>query len=67
MELRSLRKKAGLRAEEVAQKLGIPPRTYRYWEKKGIPKATPQQMKILCNLFQVSLEDWPERKEEVGI
>ncbi len=53
-----LRKKSGLKAEQVAVKLGIAMSTVRNWEQgKTIPKLRIDQFVKLCELYDCSLEE----------
>lgn len=54
---KSLRNRAGLSQREVAQKLDIRSQTVAGWEKGGIPHLPPSKMKLLCELYQSTLDD----------
>lgn len=56
-----LREQLELTQKEVAQALGVTEQTVRNWEQgKAVPRLTITQMKILCRLLQMPIEDVPE-------
>ncbi len=56
--MKQLRQKVGLRAEDVAVKLGIAVSTVRNWEQgRTIPKMRVDQFALLCQLYQCSIEE----------
>lgn len=56
--MKELRQRAGLRAEDVAVKLGIAMSTVRNWEQgRTIPKMRVDQFALLCQLYQCSIEE----------
>ena len=56
--MKKLRQKAGLKAEEVAVRLGIGVSTIRNWEQgRTIPKLRLDQFTDLCRLYQCSIEE----------
>ena len=58
MNIKELREKAGLKAEEAAYKVGIALSTLRNWES-GItePSMGVSKMKHLLDVYQCSFED----------
>lgn len=56
-----MRKELGLTQEEVAVALGVTPRTVLNWENgHHEPKLTIKQVKALCRLLQLSLDQVPD-------
>ncbi len=56
--MKELRQRAGLRAEDVAVKLGIAVSTVRNWEQgRTIPKMRVDQFVLLCKLYRCSIEE----------
>jgi len=57
-KLMNLRKRANLTQRQVAQAVGVTDQTVSNWEQ-GIhmPRLTPQQMLVLCNLLNCTLEE----------
>lgn len=65
MNMRKLRERAGLRAVDVAFRLGINESTVRNWEKgRTIPKLTVPQMRQLLDLYNCSFEELEESLKE---
>lgn len=58
MDMKQLRQKVGLKAEEVAVKLGIAQSTVRNWEQgRTIPKLRIDQIGNLLRLYGCSFEE----------
>lgn len=58
MNMKELRQKAGLRAEEVAVQLDIAVSTIRNWEQgRTMPKLRLDQFALLCRLYRCSLDE----------
>ena len=58
MDMKKLRQKAGLKAEEVAIQLGIGVSTIRNWEQgRTIPRLRVDQFAQLCRLYKCSIQD----------
>ena len=56
--MKELRHRAGLRAEDVAVKLGIAVSTVRNWEQgRTVPKMRVDQFALLCKLYKCSIEE----------
>jgi DNA-binding XRE family transcriptional regulator len=56
-----LREKLELTQKQVADALGVTEQTVRNWEQgKAIPRLTIPQMKILCKLLQLPIEEVPD-------
>lgn len=63
--MKELRQRAGLRAEDVAVKLGIAMSTVRNWEQgRTIPKMRVDQFALLCQLYQCSIEELNQATRE---
>ncbi len=58
-----LRKRAGLTQRKVAQVLDIRPQTVGEWEKGGIPHLPPSKMKLLCEVYDCTLDELIEAFE----
>jgi DNA-binding XRE family transcriptional regulator len=55
-----MRAELGLTQEDVAQALGVTPRTVLNWEQgHNKPKLSIRQVKALCALFGVQLSELP--------
>ena len=53
--------KTELTQEEFAKRCGIPRRTYVRWITGETPaKLTPKQMKTICKILGISIEDIPD-------
>lgn len=58
MNIKSLRQRANLRAEEVAVQLGIAVSTIRNWEQgRTIPKLRLDQFDLLCQLYNCTIHE----------
>ncbi len=58
MNMKTLRQKAGLKAEEVAIRLGIGVSTIRNWEQgRTTPRLRVDQFTELCRLYRCGIED----------
>ena len=58
MNMKSLRQKAGLKAETVAVQIGIGVSTIRNWEQgRTIPRLRLDQFVELCKLYRCSIEE----------
>lgn len=58
MNLKELRQKAGIRAEEVAYKLDVALSTVRNWEQgRTVPKLRIDQFELLLSLYKCSFEE----------
>jgi putative transcriptional regulator len=58
MTLEALRKRAGLRVEQVAAQVGISHSTVHNWEKgRTIPKLRIDQFEELLSLYKCSFDD----------
>ena len=58
MDMKQLRQKVGLRAEEVAAQIGVAHSSIRNWEQgRTIPKLRVDQMALLCRLYNCSIEE----------
>lgn len=58
MDMKDLRRKAGLRAEEVAVQLDIAVSTVRNWEQgRTIPRLRLDQIAELCKIYKVSFDE----------
>ena len=55
MRLRELRKNRGLRQKDIAEKIGVSPQSYGYYEN-GINKPDPEMLIKLANFFQCSTD-----------
>lgn len=56
-----LRKRLNLTQRQVAEALGVTDQTVSNWEQgRSEPKLTFKQVKVLCQIFQCSLEDLPD-------
>ena len=55
-EIARLRRKQGLRQEDVASKIGVHVLTVSRWER-GITEPNLSELKKLCEVLDVSLED----------
>lgn len=65
MDMKELRQKAGLRAEDVAVQLDIAVSTVRNWEQgRTIPKLRLDQFAQLCRLYKCSFEDLEKASQE---
>ncbi len=63
--MKELRQRAGLRAEDVAVKLGIAMSTVRNWEQgRTIPKMRVDQFVLLCKLYHCSIEELEQAARE---
>ena len=61
MDMKTLRQKSGLKAEEVAVRVGIGVSTIRNWEQgRTIPKLRIDQFTELCKLYRCNIEDLNE-------
>ena len=59
--LLDMRKKLGLRQEDVAKALNVTTRSIMNWESgKHEPKLSIRQTKALCKLLGVSLDEIPD-------
>lgn len=51
----SRREEFGLTPEQVAEAIGVSPRTVRYWETgERIPNLSPRQTKLLFRLLKIT-------------
>ena len=51
------RRHLGLSQAELAQRLGLRSQTISNWERdRTLPTLTPEQMAILCEMLQVSID-----------
>lgn len=58
MDMKTLRQKMGLKAEEVAIRLGIGVSTIRNWEQgRTTPRLRVDQFTELCRLYRCSIEE----------
>ena len=58
MDMKELRQKAGLKAEEVAVRLDIAVSTVRNWEQgRTLPKMRVDQFSSLCKLYNCTIEE----------
>lgn len=58
MDMKELRQKAGLRAEEVAAHIGVAHSSIRNWEQgRTIPKLRVDQIGSLLKLYNCSFDD----------
>ena len=58
MDMKQLRLKAGLRAEEVAVQIGVAHSSIRNWEQgRTIPRLRVDQVALLCRIYQCSIDD----------
>jgi DNA-binding transcriptional regulator YiaG len=58
MDMKELRQKSGLKAEEVAVKLDIAVSTVRNWEQgRTLPKMRVDQFSSLCKLYNCTIEE----------
>lgn len=56
-----LRERLELTQKQVADALGVTEQTVRNWEQgKAIPRLTIPQMKTLCRLLQMPIEEVPD-------
>ncbi|MGJ3253831.1 MAG: helix-turn-helix transcriptional regulator [Elainellaceae cyanobacterium] len=57
----NLRERLELTQRQVAEALGVTEQTVRNWEQgKAIPKLTIPQMKALCALLKMPIEEVPD-------
>ena len=65
MDMKELRKKAGLKAEEVAVKINVSISTLRNWEQgRTKPNLSVDQFVLLCKLYQCDIEDLNQASSE---
>ncbi|PHJ69281.1 XRE family transcriptional regulator [Nostoc linckia z18] len=65
MDLKQLRRKAGLRAEEVAASVGVACSTVRNWEQgRTIPTLNIFQTQKLARMYNCSLDELVSVVEE---
>ena len=58
MNMKELRQRAGIKAEEVVFKLGISMSTLRNWEQgRTVPNLTPVQYLELITLYKCTVEE----------
>jgi len=58
MNMKQLRLRAGLRAEEVAAQIGVAHSSIRNWEQgRTIPKLRVDQVALLCRIYKCSIDD----------
>lgn len=58
MDMKELRQKSGLKAEEVAVRLNIAVSTVRNWEQgRTLPKMRVDQFSCLCKLYNCTIEE----------
>ena len=57
LALKGRRVGSGMKQKNVAEKLGITPKTYCQHENAKTCKFTPEQIKIMAELFKLTLED----------
>jgi transcriptional regulator with XRE-family HTH domain len=58
MDMKELRQKSGLKAEEVAVKIDIAVSTVRNWEQgRTLPKMRVDQFANLCKLYGCTIEE----------
>jgi putative transcriptional regulator len=58
MDMKELRRKTGLKAEEVAVKLDMAVSTVRNWEQgRTLPKMRVDQFANLCKLYGCTIEE----------
>lgn len=56
-----LRKSKGITQKQVAEALGVTERTVSYWENgKHPPRLSLPQIKALCRLLELPIEDLPD-------
>ena len=65
MRLRELRKNRGLRQNDIAEKIGVSPQSYGYYEN-GINKPDPEMLIKLANFFQCSTDYLLGREDDFG-
>lgn len=65
MRLRELRKNRGLRQKDIAEKIGVSPQSYGYYEN-GINKPDPEMLIKLANFFQCSTDYLLGREDDFG-
>lgn len=62
-----LRKRSGLRAEDVAVELGIAISTVRNWEQgRTVPKMRLDQFVKLCQLYNCTIEELHEAVKDAS-
>ena len=61
--LNELREEKGLTLQQVAENLGISLRAYGFWERRPVA-IKPEQLAILCELFDTSADHLIGVKEE---
>jgi transcriptional regulator with XRE-family HTH domain len=65
MNMKELRQKAGLKAEEVALKLDIATSTVHNWEQgRTKPKLRVDQFALLCRLYQCGIDELNEASKQ---
>lgn len=63
--LKELRERLGMKAEEVAYRLGVAHSTLRNWESgKSRPTMNPQDLLKTLELYQCTLEEFAEATAE---
>lgn len=56
MNMKELRHRAGLTADDVARELGVASSTVRNWDAmRTVPRMTPKDMKALMGCYQCTL------------
>lgn len=56
-----LRRSKGITQKQVAEALGVTERTVSYWESgKHPPRLSLPQIKALCRLLELPIEDLPD-------
>lgn len=65
MRLRELRKNRGLRQKDIAEKIGVSPQSYGYYEN-GINKPDPEMLIKLADFFQCSTDYLLGREDDFG-